>query len=113
MEETEFYSLTAFENERLPCIIFGIILFARYICQTNLNIRTKLPTRPNKSVDLENTIVSDWLIAPFPQWVVVLLFMSLHYYLCYKLVQRFRVTCLFTGQYTTKAYGTITDVIYY
>ena len=25
--------------------------------------------------------------------------------------QGFRVTCLFTGQYTTDAYGTITDVI--
>ena len=30
---------------------------------------------------------------------------------CYKLIQRFRVTCLFTGQCTTKTYGTITDVI--
>ena len=29
----------------------------------------------------------------------------------YKLIQRFRVTCLFTGQYTIKNYGTITDVI--
>ena len=47
--------------------------------------------------------------------------MALHAYLitnafkysyCYKLVQRFMVTCLFTGQYITKAYGTFTDVIY-
>ena len=30
---------------------------------------------------------------------------------CYKSVQSFRVTCLFTGQYNTKGYGTITDVI--
>ena len=31
---------------------------------------------------------------------------------CYKLIQGFRVTCLLTGQYTTKENGTITDVIY-
>ena len=30
---------------------------------------------------------------------------------CYKLVQGFRVTCLFTGQYNTKGYDMITDVI--
>ena len=30
---------------------------------------------------------------------------------CNKLVQGFRVTCLLTGQYNTKGYGTITDVI--
>ena len=30
--------------------------------------------------------------------------------LCYKSVQSFRVTCLFTGQYNTKGYGIITDV---
>ena len=30
---------------------------------------------------------------------------------CYKLVQGFRVTCLFTGQYNTKGYVAITDVI--
>ena len=29
----------------------------------------------------------------------------------YKLVQGFRVTCLFTRQYNTKGYDTITDVI--
>ena len=28
--------------------------------------------------------------------------------MCYKSVQSFRVTCLFTGQNNTKAYGTIT-----
>ena len=32
-------------------------------------------------------------------------------YFCYKLVQGFRVTCLFIGQYITKGYGTITDFI--
>ena len=31
-------------------------------------------------------------------------------YLCYKLVQGFRVTCLFTGKYNTKGYDMITDV---
>ena len=30
---------------------------------------------------------------------------------CYKLVQGFRVMCFITGQYNTKGYGTITDVI--
>ena len=30
---------------------------------------------------------------------------------CYKSVHSFRVTCLFTRQYYTKGYGTITDVI--
>ena len=34
------------------------------------------------------------------------------YFYCYKLIQRFRVTSLFTGQYTTGYYGTIT-VIYW
>ena len=43
-------------------------------------------------------------------------------YNCYKLVQGFRVTCLlqgfrvtclFTGQYNTKVYGKITDLIYF
>ena len=29
---------------------------------------------------------------------------------CYKSVQRFRVTCLFTGQYDTGKYGTIAGV---
>ena len=32
------------------------------------------------------------------------------WYSCYKLIQRFRVTGLFTGQYTTGYYGTFTDV---
>ena len=32
---------------------------------------------------------------------------------CYKLIQRFRVTCLFAGQHNTKLHGTITDVIYF
>ena len=32
-------------------------------------------------------------------------------YYCYKSVQSFRVTCLFTGQYNTKDNDTITDVI--
>ena len=32
-------------------------------------------------------------------------------YNCYKSVQRFRVTCLFTGQYDTAEYGTIASVI--
>ena len=31
---------------------------------------------------------------------------------CYKLVQSFRVTCLFTGQYDTREYGTIAGVIF-
>ena len=31
---------------------------------------------------------------------------------CYRLIQRFRVTGLFAGQYNTKLHGTITDVIY-
>ena len=31
---------------------------------------------------------------------------------CYKLVQGFRVTCLFTDQYNTKGYDMITDVIF-
>ena len=31
---------------------------------------------------------------------------------CYKSVQRFRVTCLFTGQYDTREYGTIAGVLY-
>ena len=30
---------------------------------------------------------------------------------CYKLIQRFGVTGLFTGQFTTGYYGTFTDVI--
>ena len=30
---------------------------------------------------------------------------------CYKLVQDFRVTCFFTGQYNTKGYDMTTDVI--
>ena len=30
---------------------------------------------------------------------------------CYKLIKRFRVTGLFTGQYTSVYCGTITDVI--
>ena len=30
---------------------------------------------------------------------------------CYKLIQRFRVTGLFAGQYTTGYYGTFTEVI--
>ena len=30
---------------------------------------------------------------------------------CYTLIQRFRVTGLFAGQYTTGYYGTFTDVI--
>ena len=30
-----------------------------------------------------------------------------------KLVQGFRVTCLFTCQYNTKGYDTITDVIFW
>ena len=30
---------------------------------------------------------------------------------CYKSVQRFTVTCLFTGQYDTGEYGTIVGVI--
>ena len=30
---------------------------------------------------------------------------------CYKSVQRFRVTCLFTGQYDTGEYGTIAGVL--
>ena len=30
---------------------------------------------------------------------------------CYKSVQRFRVTCLFTGQYDTREYGTIAGAI--
>ena len=30
---------------------------------------------------------------------------------CYKLIQRFRVTGLFAGKYTTGYYGTFTDVI--
>ena len=33
-------------------------------------------------------------------------------YMCYKLVQGFRVTCLFTGQYNTRGYDKITDVIW-
>ena len=31
---------------------------------------------------------------------------------CYKSVQRFTVTCLFTGQYDTGEYGTIVGVIF-
>ena len=31
-----------------------------------------------------------------------------HVTFCYKLIQRFMVTCLFIGQYTTGYYGTIT-----
>ena len=31
--------------------------------------------------------------------------------ICYKLIQMFRVTGLFTGQYTIGYYGTFTDVI--
>ena len=30
---------------------------------------------------------------------------------CYESVQSFRVTCLFTGQYNTKGYSTITEVL--
>ena len=30
---------------------------------------------------------------------------------CYKSVQSLRVTCLFSGQYNTQGYGTITDFI--
>ena len=30
---------------------------------------------------------------------------------CYKSVHSFRVTCLFSGQYNTKGYGTVADVI--
>ena len=33
-------------------------------------------------------------------------------YNCYKLIQRFRVTGLFAGQYITKLHGTVTGVIY-
>ena len=36
---------------------------------------------------------------------------ELCYFGGYKLVQGFRVTCLFIGQYNTKGYGTITDVV--
>ena len=32
--------------------------------------------------------------------------------MCYKLIQRFRVTGLLAGQYNTKLHGTITDVMY-
>ena len=32
-------------------------------------------------------------------------------YYAIKLIQGFRVTCLFTGQYNTEGYGTITHVI--
>ena len=32
---------------------------------------------------------------------------------CYKLVQGFRVTCLFTGPYNTKGYYTITNVFFF
>ena len=35
-----------------------------------------------------------------------------HFSHCYKLIQRFRVTFLFTGLYTTGYYGTITDVLF-
>ena len=31
---------------------------------------------------------------------------------CYELVQSFRVTCLFTGQYETREYGKIAGVNY-
>ena len=31
---------------------------------------------------------------------------------CYKLIQRFRVTGLFAGQYNTKLHGTITGVLF-
>ena len=34
-------------------------------------------------------------------------------YTCYKLIQRFRVTGLFAGQYNTKLHGTIIEVIIY
>ena len=34
-----------------------------------------------------------------------------HYYCCYKLIQRFRVTCLFTGQYNTEEHLAIAGVI--
>ena len=30
---------------------------------------------------------------------------------CYKSVHSFRVNCLFSGQYNTEGYGTITDLI--
>ena len=36
---------------------------------------------------------------------------TLNVLLLYKVVQRFRVTCLFTGQYDTEEYGTIAGVI--
>ena len=32
--------------------------------------------------------------------------------ICYKLIQRFRVTGLFAGQHNTELHGTITDLIY-
>ena len=38
-----------------------------------------------------------WLLGPT----------AAHLYHCYKLVQGFRVPCLFTGQYNTKGYDTM------
>ena len=32
--------------------------------------------------------------------------------MCYKLIQRFRVTGLFTGQYNTEGYGTIIGTLF-
>ena len=32
--------------------------------------------------------------------------------ICFKLVQGFMVTCLFTGQYNTKGYDTITATVF-
>ena len=60
-----------------------------------------------------------------PQFVILLVYMLSIYgtenkdeknkgkivaYYCYKLVQGFRLTCLFSGQYNTKGYNTIIDV---
>ena len=41
------------------------------------------------------------------KWLGIQIYRSI----CYKLVQRFKVTCLFTGQYATREYGTIAGVI--
>ena len=43
-------------------------------------------------------LYSEWLDQDPVSWIQVI-------------VQRFGVTCLFTGQYNIKSYGTITDVI--
>ena len=37
----------------------------------------------------------------------------MEYTKCYKSVQSFRVTCLFTGQYDTGEFGTIAGVMYF